>query len=78
MDIRCPPHTLQIFFEWFAKGKALPVPVPFSIHFPDCKAHCYHFHNVLRGHIITMKVKLMSEWRNFSVVECSVAVLYTG
>jgi hypothetical protein len=74
VDIRCPPHTLQIFFECFAKGK----PVPFSTHFPECKAHCYHFHNVLRGHLITMKVTLMSERRNFSGVECSVAVLYAG
>jgi hypothetical protein len=76
MNIRCAPHTLQILFECFAKGKALPVPS--SIHFPECKAHCYHFPNVLKGHLITMKVKLMSEGRNFSGVECSVAVLYTG
>ncbi len=40
MDIRCPPHTLQIFSEWSGALLILVIPLPLlrriSIHVYSC------------------------------------------
>jgi hypothetical protein len=61
----------NVLFRAFQVFQAKPSP-----HLSPSGKHCWYFHSVLRGYLLTMKGS-SSQLKNFSDLECSVAVLYT-